>query len=134
MERIIYIMKTGQQKKIDSKLMYKTVWLAFVDMQAKEGEKFSNLIDLGAEDLEEYLGAWGNLLIISDRINNVPDIIEAGLNELDMTTRFIDKIENVGSLIEYGEIDTDVMQEAEWLFSSGYVFKISDKIFPYIDR
>lgn len=111
--------------------MYNKVWLAFVDMQAKEGKKLNDLIDIESENSEKYIGAWGNILIISDRINEVPEIIEGGLSELDIDVKFIDKIENVGSLIEYDEIDEDVVKEVNWLLSTKYIFKISDKIFPY---
>ncbi len=112
---------------------YKTVWLAFVDIKAKEGKKFNDLVDLDDKETQEYRGAWGNILILNNRINDVPDIIEAGLDELGLSVRFIDKIENVGSLIEYGELEEDVIKEVDWLLSSTYVFKISDKIFPYME-
>ena len=114
--------------------MYNKVWLAFVDIKAKNGLRFNDLVELEKNsDPAEYIGAWANLLIITTRINEVPTIIEAGLDELDMTIKFIDRIQNVNSLIEYDEIDENVVKEADWLLSSGFVFKISDKLFPYTE-
>lgn len=114
--------------------MYNKVWLAFVDIKAKNGRRFNDLVELEKNNNPaEYIGAWANLLLISTTINEVPNIIEAGLNELDMTVKFIDRIQNVNSLIEYDEIDENVVKEADWLLSSGFVFKISDKLFPYTE-
>lgn len=110
---------------------YNKIWLAFVDIQALDGKKFNDLIEIENETFEEYAGAWGNILIQCELINEVPSIVEAGLKELGMRVRFIDKIENIGSLIEYDEIDKDLIEEINWLLSSEYVFKISDKLFPY---
>jgi hypothetical protein len=111
--------------------MYQKAWLAFVDIHPLKGKNFNDLIDLGDEPSEEYAGAWGNIIVLNDTINNVPDIVEAGLNELGMTAKFIDKIENIASLVEYDELDESVKEEVDWLLSSPYVFKISDKLFPY---
>jgi len=54
------------------------------------------------------------------------------LDELNFEVIFIDKIENIGSLIEYKEISNDdVKSEADWLLKNNFVFKISDRLFPY---
>lgn len=113
--------------------MYTNVWLAFVDIEAKSGNEFNELIDIEGNQNHQYIGAWGNILIISDRINDVADLIEAGLGELDLAVKFIDKIENVASLVEYEEIKEDVLTEVDWLLSSTYKFKISNKLFPYLE-
>jgi len=113
--------------------MYKNVWLGYLEIRATEGKRFNDLLDLEDTDSQEYIGAWGNILIISDRINEVPDIIEAGLNELGMTVVFIDKIENVNSLVEDEQLSEIVIEEANWLLASKYVFKICNKLFPYIE-
>lgn len=68
------------------------------------------------------------------RINDVPDIIEKGLNELGMTILFIDKIENLESLKDANGITEDVIEEVDLLLNSHYIFKICDKLFPYIER
>lgn len=109
--------------------MYRNVWLAFIDIQSFEGLKFQDLIDFDDEVPEDYIGAWTNVLVVTDRINEVPDIIEKGLTELNFSLKFIDKIENVASLIEYDEIDENVVEEIDWLLSTEFIFKISDKIF-----
>ncbi|WP_312186881.1 hypothetical protein [Sphingobacterium sp.] len=114
--------------------MYKTVWLALVEIEAKKGNKFHELLDFEGEPNEQYIGAWGNILVKCDRINEVPDIIEKGLNELGMTILFIDKIENLESLKDVNGITEDVIEEVDLLLNSHYIFRISDKLFPYIDR
>jgi hypothetical protein len=130
-EKIIFIMKIEIQGKMSDKKHFNT-WLSFVNIGPKRGSKFNDLIEIDSTDESEYIGAWANLLIKSDRINEVPSIIEKGLNELDMGVIFIDKIENVDSLIEYDELEASVIEEANWLVNSEYVFKISDRIFPYL--
>jgi DNA-dependent RNA polymerase auxiliary subunit epsilon len=54
-----------------------------------------------------------------------------GLRELKFEIEFIEKIENISSLIENDELKSDVKIEVDWLLNSEFVFKISDKIFPY---
>lgn len=51
-----------------------------------------------------------------------------------MTVLFIDKIENMESLIEAVQVAKQVIDEADWLLNSNYIFMISDKLFPYIER
>lgn len=53
------------------------------------------------------------------------------MDELNFEVIFIDKIENIGSLIEYKEISNDIKSEADWLLKSNFVFKISDRLFLY---
>ena len=50
------------------------------------------------------------------------------MDELNFEVTFIDKIENIGSLIEHKEISNDVKSEADWLLKNNFVFKISDSI------
>ena len=45
---------------------------------------------------------------------------------------FIEKIENLMPLIDKKELKKEVIYEADWLLKSDFVFKISDKIFPYV--
>jgi hypothetical protein len=112
---------------------YNNFWLVFVNVEAKEGFSFADLIDFdGAPNGEKYKGAWANVIVKAERINEALEIVPLGLDELDFDVVFIDKIENIGSLIEYKEIKEDVKAEVDWLLKSEYVFKISDKIFPYI--
>jgi hypothetical protein len=51
-----------------------------------------------------------------------------------MTVLFIDKIENMESLIEAEQVVKQVIGEADWLLNSNYTFMISDKLFPYTER
>ncbi len=111
---------------------YNNFWLAFVNLKAKAGFKFTDLIDF--EDSPHnisYKGAWANIIVKSKYIDDVINIIPVGLDELNFEVVFIDKIENIGSLIEYKELSDDVTAEVDWLLKSKFVFKISDKIFPY---
>ena len=119
----------SQLRKMYTK--YKNTWLSFVNIVA-ETDKINDLIDLeGEEDNSNYSGAWANIIVKAETIKEAIDIIPLGLGELDFNVEFIDKIENIASLVEYDEISEDVIKEVDWLLSTNYVFKISDKIFPY---
>ncbi|WP_101688744.1 hypothetical protein [Dysgonomonas massiliensis] len=114
------------------KKKYSNFWLAFVNLKAKDGLVFSDLIDFdGLPDNIDYNGAWANIIVKANNINDALEIISLGLSELEFDVVFIDKIENIGSLIEYKEVTDDVKAEVDWLLESDFVFKISDKIFPY---
>jgi hypothetical protein len=111
---------------------YANFWLTFVNIKAKEGFVFTDLIDFdGSPDYVDYKGAWANIIVKSKNINDALDIVPLGLDELGFEVLFIDKIENIGSLIEYKEISEVVKAEVDWLSKSEFVFKISDKLFPY---
>lgn len=109
---------------------YKEVWLVFVNIKAIDNFKFSDLID-SEEINENYKGAWANIIVKAKNISDALEIIPQGLNELKFEVVFIDKVENIASLIEYEEINETVKSEVNWLIKSNYVFKISDKLFPY---
>lgn len=111
---------------------YRNFWLVFVNLKAKEGFEFADLID--SEDSTSninYVGAWANIIIKSENINDALELVLLGLGELSFEVVFIDKVENIGSLIEYEEISDNVRVEVDWLAESEFVFKISDKLFPY---
>ncbi len=111
---------------------YKNFWLVFVDIRAKEGFEFVNLIDFENSPIEDnYKGAWANVIVKSENIKDALDLVPLGLAELNFEVVFTDKIENVGSLLEYNEITENVKEEVDWLAKSDFVFKISDKLFPY---
>jgi len=114
---------------------YKNVWLAFVQITAEDGFSFEDLVESDEEETEKtdkYIGAWANILIKANTINEALEIVPQGLSEKNFIVLFIDKIENVESLIEYDELDLKIIEEINWLLSTEYVFMISDKIFPYI--
>lgn len=56
MERAIFITKINQLKGISK--MYKTVWLALVDIEATKGNIFHKFLDFEGEPNEQYIGAW----------------------------------------------------------------------------
>ena len=113
---------------------YKNVWLAFVQIKPEEDYSFRELIESDEENEEEYIGAWANILVKSDNIYGALEIVPLGLKEKNFEVVFIDKIENVQSLVEYDEIDLKFLKEIDWLLSNEYVFMISDKIFPYAEE
>lgn len=111
---------------------YKNIWIAFVNIKAKSGFKFYELVDNESVIPNKMLkGAWANIIIKANTIHEVLEIIPKGLAELSLELIFIDKIENAGSLIEYDELKSSVVSELNWLMKSDFVFKISDKLFPY---
>lgn len=112
-------------------ISYKNVWIAFVNMGPLPNHVFTELIDMEVMDDSKYQAAWGNILIKSDLIDGVPNIVELGLLELGMEVIFIDSIQNTDTLIEYKELDLDVVEEIESFIDSTFLFKISDQIFPY---
>lgn len=117
-----------------NKQKYLNTWLIFVNIKPQVGEQLMNLVDI--EELilttnETYIGAWANVIIKANTINAALEILPLGLNELKFEIEFIDKIENIFSLIENNELKDEVRMEADWLLNSDFVFKISDKIFPY---
>lgn len=111
----------------------KNIWLVFVHIKAKTGFRFNDLIDLESseEKNDQFKGAWANILVKAKSIKEAIEIVPLGLDELNFSVKFIDKIENIASLIEHDEINNDVIDEAKWLSKSDFVFKISNKIFPY---
>ena len=110
---------------------YSTIWLSFVHIKAKDGIEFNSLIDI-EEPSDQYIGAWANILVKGETIREAIDIIAEGLSELGFELAFIDKIENFMSLVEAEEVNKSVIKEADWLLKSDFVFKISDRIFPYL--
>ncbi len=112
---------------------YRKVWLAFVQIEAQEKYSFNDLIDSENAGLPQYVGAWANVLVKANDINKALEIVPQGLDEKGFRVIFIDKIENVASLIEYDELDKKAIKEVDWLLSTDYVFMISDKIFPYVE-
>lgn len=113
---------------------YKNIWLVFVQIVAEEGFLFEDLIDSDEQVAEKYDGAWANLIVKADKINDAIEIVPQGLKEKNFEVEFIDKVENVQSLVEDNEIDNKVLEEINWLLSTEYVFMISDKIFPYSEE
>lgn len=113
---------------------FKNLWLAFVQIKAKSGLRFNELINTDSDSgrsNEEYIGAWANVIIKADSISDALEIVPPGLLELNFEVDFIDKIENLKSLVENNELKDSVVHEAKWLLQSQYVFKISDDIFPF---
>lgn len=124
-----------QLKEMRTKKIFKQLWVASVDIEAMPNYDFMELIDRSDcnEALPKYIGAWANVIIQAPTIKEALFLIEIGLNEKNFKIRFIDKIENLYSLVEDNEINIDMIKEAEWLYKSQYSFMISDKLWPYGD-
>lgn len=112
-------------------ISYKNVWIAFVNMGPLPNHVSTELIDIEIMDDSKYKTVWRNVLIKSDLIDGVPNIVALELRELGMEVIFIDSIQNAGTLIEYKELDLDVVGEIESFIDSTFLLKISDQIFPY---
>ena len=112
---------------------YLKVWIAFVDIVAEEGYNFPDLIDSEGEPKEEYIGAWTYIAVKANDIYEALDIIPRGLQELHFKINFIDNVKNVHVLIESKEISDSDKDEIDWLLKSKYIFKILDKLWPYVE-
>lgn len=112
-------------------MKYSELWMVFVNINAKSGYDFRDLVDMPEKNSNEFKGAWANILVRAKTINEVIDIVPLGLSELNFDVVFIDRVENIGTLAENNEVKVEVLKECDWLLESGYVFKISDKLFSY---
>jgi hypothetical protein len=113
---------------------YSKLWLMLVHIKAKNGSVYKDLVDMEGREKspnKKYLSAWANILVKGKTINEAIDIAPKGLAEKSFDLKFIDKVENFKSLVEHKEVKNEVIKEATWLLNSKYVFKISEKIFPY---
>lgn len=132
----MFIMKIVPLKEILTTQMkneeYIRLWLIFVNIKPKKGYDFSDLIDNEEIQTEKFVGAWANIIVKADTVNDVLTIVPLGLLELGFEVEFIDKIENFMSLIDNNELEEDVIKDGQWLLQSNFVFKVSDRLFPYL--
>jgi len=111
---------------------YSGLWLVFVNMKPQKGLRFIDLVELEEPGGgKKYTGTWANLLIKTKTIGEALEIAPRGLKEKKFEIIFIDKISNFESLVEYGEVENGIIQEANQLLKSGSDFMISGEIFPY---
>lgn len=108
---------------------YRNIWLCSVQIVPAKGYKFNELVELDAE--EHYDGAWANVLVKSDDLHEVLDIIAQGLKQMNFVPVFIDKIENVQTLLEEDALGHKHGEDADYLLDSDNTFIISDELFPY---
>ncbi len=117
-----------QNKKTD----YSKIWLAFVQIVAKKGLVLEDLVESnGVDDNFRAKGAWTNIMIKAKTIHEALDIAPKGIDEKGFEIKFIDKIENFQSLVEYEEVTKDFIEEADWLLNSKFVFKIAGSLHLY---
>jgi hypothetical protein len=112
---------------------YADLWLILVHIKPEEGFSFKDLVDSEGQEhnLDEVLGAWANVLVKGSTRDEAVDIIPEGFKEKNFEVVSIDQVENLGSVIEKEEVNKSVIEEADWLLDSKFVFLISNKIFPY---
>ena len=110
---------------------YLKLWLIFVNIKAKKGLIFSDLIDSEGIQKDNYVGAWANVIVKANTINEALEICPLGLSELGFEIEFIDKVENFMSGVENNELSFEVINEGKWLLQSSFLFMVSDKLFPY---
>lgn len=109
------------------KKKYRQLWRASVYIEAEKGFVFNELI--GADpDEPDYIGASANIILHAENINKAAELIETGVAERDLRIKFIDRIENIYSLVRYDEIEEDLLKEAESLYSSKERFMICETI------
>lgn len=112
---------------------YISTWLAFVQIKLESGFDFCELVESDIDIVDEYVGAWANVIVKSADINQALEIVHLELKEKHFMVSFIDKIENIQSLIETKALKPSVIQEVDWLLQKDFVFLISDKIFPFTE-
>ena len=101
---------------------YIQLWLIFLNIKPKAGFLFNDLIDGEGNDSENnFIGAWANVLIKAHTIKEALQIAPLGLEELGFNIELIDN----------KEIKKEVIEEGDWLLDSNFVFRLSDRIFPY---
>jgi hypothetical protein len=128
-------MKIDHQKRIQGnmrKSKYDELWLILVKFEAQENYRFNDLINAEDEDPKyEFKGAYANVIVKSRDIINAIEIVPKGLLELNFQVLQVQRVEQFRHLIEDRKVTQSVIEEADWLIKSKYVFMISDRIFPY---
>lgn len=85
---------------------YDTLWLAFVNIEAMDGYDFNDLIDTSDcnDVVPQYIGAWANILIKANTINEAINIIPLGLKEKGFKILFIESVGNLQPMVEHKEM------------------------------
>ena len=117
-------------KRIPKK--YLKVRIAFVDINAEEDYNFLDLIDSEGDTKEYYIGAVAYIAIIANDIYEALEILPKGLHELHFKIVSVFEVRNAHFLIEYDELSDNDKIEIDWLLKSKYIFKILDKLWPYV--
>lgn len=80
----------------------------------------------------KYIGAWANILVKANTINEAIEIIPLGLKEKNFKAIFIERAVNLQSMADENDVDEEELEEADWLISTSYRFKIVDRLYPYV--
>lgn len=123
------------KKKLRNIKRFKTLWIAHVDVEAAEGHDLYELLELedSNNSLQEYIGAWIDVIVKADSIVEALDILEIGLEDMNYVIKFIDRIENMHSLIEHKNVDDGTVKDADMLLRNNGNFLIKDGVWTYWD-
>lgn len=132
-------MKTEQQnrmknnKNTNSTINHNNVWFFVVDIKPINDISLLLLVDYEndsdfSSDLDR---AIANIIVQANDLKKAKTILVKGLIEKQFEINEICYIYNVGELIKKQDIEEKFIDEASWLLSSEYVFKIIDPIYPY---
>ncbi len=80
----------------------------------------------------KYIGAWANILVKADTINEAIEIIPLGLKEKNFKVIFIERAVNLQSMADENDVEEEELEEADWLLSTSYRLKIVERLYPYI--
>lgn len=121
------------KRKLRSIKRFKTLWIARVDVEAAEGHDLHELLELedSNNSLQEYVGAWIDVIVKADSIVEALDILEIGLEDMNYVIKFIDRIENMHSLVEHRNVDDGTVKDADMLLSNNGNFLIKDGVWTY---
>ena len=110
---------------------YQNLWLAFVQIAAIDGYNFLDLVDFEEKPAENLSGGFVWILVKAKTINETLDIIPRGLEEKHFKVVFVDQICYLQSMIEDNSINQEIIEEADWIIHTQYVFKICNGIWTY---
>lgn len=121
---------------------YQEAWLALVKIIPKSGCTMKEITD--NEDIidkneiyipiDDYVGAWANVIVKGETIETALELIPKAFAEKKFDVDFVDKIENIELLMEFEELNKSTQREINWLLDSNFKFKISGRIFPFVDE
>lgn len=95
---------------------YQNIWIALVEIEAKNGYQFADLIDCErSQKFTKFKGAFPNIIIKSSSFFEAVDILPRGLKEKHFNLISVESFDNVKPLIENGAINEKIVAEIDWL-------------------
>lgn len=110
------------------------MWVAFVDIGAANGYNFEDLIDYEARtNAPQFCGAIAYAVVKCDDIGSAIKLTYARFAEKNFVINEFFKIDNLYSLVKQNNARELDVKTVAWLNKSAYVFKISGKLWPYVE-